>query len=117
MKAMLKSAREAQGLKTVDLARLAGIDKALISKFESGDRMPTFEQLQKLSELLSIDFEQLHLKWLTLKILAVSGRDAIGKKALEAAVQELSGSVTSEVPTEKLLQELEVLKNMILKNK
>lgn len=117
MKSMLKSAREAKGLKTVDLARLAGLDKALISKFESGDRMPTLDQLKKLSGLLSIDFESLHLKWLTLKILAVSGQDAIGKKALESALQELSGSAANEVPTEKLLQELEVLKNMILKNK
>lgn len=117
MKALLKSAREAKGIGTVDLARLSGIDKALISKFESGDRMPTLKQIEKFSQLLSIDFDKLHLAWLTEKILHVSGRDAIAKKALEAALNELSDVETAEIPTEKLLQELEVLKNMILKSK
>jgi transcriptional regulator with XRE-family HTH domain len=51
---LLKEARE-QKLKTREVAQLVGIDQALISKFESGIRRPTKEQVIKL--LLEIDFE------------------------------------------------------------
>ena len=49
MKALLKNAREQKGLKTREVAQLLGIDQALISKFESGSRKPTREQVIKLA--------------------------------------------------------------------
>jgi transcriptional regulator with XRE-family HTH domain len=39
MKTLLKEARELKGLKR-EVAQLVGIDQALISKFESGNRGP-----------------------------------------------------------------------------
>ena len=48
MKSLLKNAREQKGLKTRELAQLSGIDQALISKFESGARKPTKDQIVKL---------------------------------------------------------------------
>jgi transcriptional regulator with XRE-family HTH domain len=39
MKTLLKEARELKGLKR-EVAQLVGIDQALISKFESGNRSP-----------------------------------------------------------------------------
>jgi transcriptional regulator with XRE-family HTH domain len=46
MKTLLKEARELKGLKTREVAQLVGIDQALISKFESGNRRPTKEQVE-----------------------------------------------------------------------
>jgi transcriptional regulator with XRE-family HTH domain len=47
-----------KGLKR-EVAQLVGIDQALISKFESGNRRPTKEQVVKLAILLEIDFESI----------------------------------------------------------
>jgi transcriptional regulator with XRE-family HTH domain len=47
-----------KGLKKREVAQLVGIDQALISKFESGIRRPTKEQV-KLAILLEIDFESI----------------------------------------------------------
>ena len=48
MKNLLKEAREIKGFKTREVAQLLGIDQALISKFESGSRKPTKDQVIKL---------------------------------------------------------------------
>jgi transcriptional regulator with XRE-family HTH domain len=53
-----------KGLKTREVAQLVGIDQALISKFESGNRRPTKEQVVKLAILLEIDFESIMVSWL-----------------------------------------------------
>ncbi len=50
MHQMLKIAREQKGLKTREVAQLLGIDQALISKFETGNRKPTRDQLVKLAQ-------------------------------------------------------------------
>jgi transcriptional regulator with XRE-family HTH domain len=68
MKTLLKEARELKGLKNERVAQLAGIDQALISKFESGNRRPTKEQVVKLAILLEIDFESI-MVWLKEKII------------------------------------------------
>ena len=52
MKTLLKNAREQKNLKTREVAQILGIDQALISKFESGTRKPTREQVAKLAALL-----------------------------------------------------------------
>jgi transcriptional regulator with XRE-family HTH domain len=64
MKTLLKNARELKGLKTREVAQLLGIDQALISKFESGTRKPTREQVVKLASLLEIDLETIMVVWL-----------------------------------------------------
>jgi transcriptional regulator with XRE-family HTH domain len=46
------------------VAQLLGIDQALISKFESGTRKPTREQVVKLITLLDIDLETIMVAWL-----------------------------------------------------
>jgi transcriptional regulator with XRE-family HTH domain len=59
MKSLLKNAREQKGLKTREVAQIVSIDQALISKFETGLRKPTKDQIIKLSTLLEIDHETL----------------------------------------------------------
>jgi transcriptional regulator with XRE-family HTH domain len=50
-KTLLKMQENKKGSKP-EVAQLLGIDQALISKFESGTRKPTREQVVKLATLL-----------------------------------------------------------------
>ncbi|MBB4802908.1 transcriptional regulator with XRE-family HTH domain [Flavobacterium nitrogenifigens] len=118
MKSLLKNAREQKGLKTRELAQLAGIDQALISKFESGTRKPTKDQIIKLSQLLEIDYETLMVAWLKEKILYEIGDEEFALKALLLAEQEiqknkkdLNSLLLSSF--ESVLNEIELLKNKI----
>lgn len=118
MKTLLKNAREQKGLKTREVAQLLSIDQALISKFESGTRKPTKEQISKLSQLLDIDFETLMIAWLKEKILYEIGDEEFALKALLVVEQEIKTNkkVISHgglLTIQSILDEIEVLKKQI----
>ncbi|HLF51784.1 Fic family protein [Flavobacterium sp.] len=115
MKTLLKNAREQKGLKTREVAQLLGIDQALISKFESGTRKPTKEQIIKLASLLEIDFETIMVAWLKEKILYEIGQDEFALKALKVAEDEIkyvrsSSSKKISKTLQTILDEIDVLK-------
>lgn len=115
MKSLLKNAREAKGFKTRELAQLADIDQALISKFESGTRKPTKEQISKLAQLLEIDYETLMIAWLKEKILYEIGDEEFALKALLLAEQEIQNNkkkINSVLLSsfQLILDEIEILK-------
>ncbi|MBQ0908872.1 helix-turn-helix domain-containing protein [Flavobacterium sp. F-328] len=89
MHQMLKLARVQKGLKTREVAQLLGIDQALISKFETGNRKPTKDQLVKLAHLLEIDIEKIVILWLKDKILNEINNEEWAMQALQLAQQEL----------------------------
>jgi len=70
MKTLLKTYRELKQYKTKELAHFTGIDQALISKFESGKRIPTKAQVIKLSEVLEIPLDKILPEWVKEKVLA-----------------------------------------------
>ncbi|MBE8724161.1 helix-turn-helix domain-containing protein [Flavobacterium hungaricum] len=118
MKSLLKNAREQKGFKTRELAQLANIDQALISKFESGARKPTKDQITKLSQLLDIDYETLMIAWLKEKILYEIGDEEFALKALLLAEQEIQKNkkeIDSEIISSNqiILDEIEKLKNQL----
>ena len=118
MKTLLKNAREQKGLKTREVAQLLGIDQALISKFESGTRKPTREQISKLSQLLEIDFETLMIAWLKEKILYEIGDDEFALKALKVAEDEIKynkaiSNLKISTSLEKILKEIDILKDKL----
>ncbi|MET0760015.1 MAG: Fic family protein [Flavobacterium sp.] len=115
MKTLLKNAREQKGLKTREVAQLLGIDQALISKFESGTRKPTKEQIIKLASLLEIDFETIMVAWLKEKILYEIGQDEFALKALKVAEDEIkyirsSSSKKISKTLQTVLDEIDILK-------
>ncbi|MFV8373070.1 Fic family protein [Flavobacterium sp. LB2P74] len=115
MKTLLKNAREQKGLKTREVAQLLGIDQALISKFESGTRKPTREQVIKLASLLEIDLETIMVIWLKEKILYEIGHDEFALKALMVAEEEIrsqSKPSKKKISTtlQKILDEIDTLK-------
>ncbi|MEY4433790.1 MAG: hypothetical protein RLZZ44_1924 [Bacteroidota bacterium] len=99
MKTLIKNAREQKGLKTRELAHLLGIDQALISKFESGTRKPTKEQVAKIATTLDIDYETLMVAWLKEKILYEIGQDEFALKALRVAEDEIRYVATNNTKT------------------
>ena len=112
---LLKNAREQKGLKTREVAQILGIDQALISKFESGTRKPTREQVVKLSTLLEIDLETIMVAWLKEKILNEIGHDEFALKALLVAEEEIRYQgkfLKKKIPStlQKILDEIDVLK-------
>jgi Fic family protein/DNA-binding XRE family transcriptional regulator len=118
MKTLLKNAREQKGLKTREVAQLLGIDQALISKFESGTRKPTRDQVIKLASLLEIDLETIMVVWLKEKILYEIGQDEFALKALLVAEQEiryLSKPSKKRLSTtlQKILDEIDALKTKL----
>ena len=118
MKSLLKNGREKKGLKTREVAQLLSIDQALISKFESGTRKPTKEQVIKLAELLEIDYETLIIAWLKEKILNEIENEEFALKALTAVEQELKykksvSKIELSNTLEKKLKEIDALKNKL----
>ena len=92
MNRLLKNARERKKLKTREVAQIIGIDQALISKFESGSRKPTKDQIIKLASLLEIDLETIMIAWLKEKILYEIGNDDFALKAMNLVREETERS-------------------------
>jgi Fic family protein len=115
MKNLLKNAREQKGLKTREVAQLLSIDQALVSKFESGTRKPTREQITKLAALLEINFETLMTVWLKEKIIYEIGQEEFALQALKDAEVEIkslriSSANKISAQLQKLLDEIDRLK-------
>jgi Fic family protein/DNA-binding XRE family transcriptional regulator len=115
MKNLLKNAREQKQLKTRELSQLLGIDQALISKFESGSRKPTKEQVIKLAAILEIDYETIMITWLKEKIIYEIGDENLALQALSQAQEEIknhrNGSLNSvSKALQQLLDEIDAIK-------
>ncbi|MDR6968251.1 Fic family protein/DNA-binding XRE family transcriptional regulator [Flavobacterium arsenatis] len=117
MKTLLKNAREKKGLKSRELALLLDVDQALISKFESGSRKPTREQVVKLASILDIDLEILMVAWLKEKILYELKDEEFAIKAMMVAEEEMRYYATpkKKVSTslKKMLDEIDNLKSKL----
>ena len=54
---IIKNNREKTNLSQIELANKTGINRAMISKIESGKYMPSIEQLEILEETLNFSIE------------------------------------------------------------
>lgn len=118
MKTLLKNAREEKGIKTRELAQLLGIDQALISKFESGSRKPTKEQVAKLAQVLDLDYETLMVAWLKERILYEIGTDELALKAMMLAEEQIKYNVSFVRKSisknlQNILNDIDALKNKL----
>jgi len=87
---LLKSRRKILGLKSRELAQLVGVDQALISKFENGERLPTENQIKKLEQFLKIEGNQLTVLWLKEKILIELNQHPKASEAIQLVREELA---------------------------
>jgi Fic family protein len=118
MKTQLKNARESKNLKIKEVAIAMSVDPALVSKWESGGRKPTKEQVIKLAEILEIDTEKLLIEWMSEVILYEIGNDDLALKAMQLAeekvkfvLKENSRSVSKSLS--KILKEIDTLKKKL----
>ncbi|MBI1838440.1 MAG: Fic family protein [Flavobacteriia bacterium] len=90
MKTLIKNARINKGLKTRELAQLLAIDQALVSKFESGTRKPTREQVKQLAHFLDIPLEEILPLWIKEKILYEIQDEEFASQALTLVQEEIA---------------------------
>ena len=115
MKHLLKNARIQKAIKTSELARQTTIDPALISKFESGSRYPTRDQVLKLSQFLDIDYDTLMMLWIKEKIRNEYGNNPIFLKAISEILIENNYAMpaSNEPKIDSILEEMERLKDKL----
>lgn len=115
LKNLLKTAREKKGFKTRELAKLIGIDQALVSKYENGSRIPPQQQLARISQLLDIGPETLFVAWIKEKISLEYGNDQLVLKALSELLHEngYTVPVSNEPKIDSILEEMEKLKDKL----
>lgn len=89
MKTIIKKARTEKKLMVREVAQLLGIDQALVSKFESGTRKPTREQVIQLANILDLNAEKLLIEWMKEKIIYEIGDDDLALKAIIAAEKQI----------------------------
>jgi Fic family protein len=111
MKVLIKNSREAKNLKIKDIANALGIDPALVSKWESGTRKPTKDQVLKLASVLEIDTEKLLIEWMSEIILYEIGNDDLALQAMQLAEEKVKLEIQKRtVPMSKSL--LKILKDI-----
>jgi Fic family protein/DNA-binding XRE family transcriptional regulator len=116
MKELIKTYREAKGMLIREVAQAIGTDQALVSKFESGKRRPTREQLGKLAEALEIPYDELLVAWLKEGIVRDLYAEPMAMEALKAAEEEIryrrsaSHSSGYGADLEHILQKIDLLK-------
>ncbi|MCZ8170059.1 Helix-turn-helix [Flavobacterium fontis] len=114
---LLKQGREASGLSTRALAHQSGIDQALISKFENGNRIPTQAQARLLAELLGIALQPVLVAWYRVKLLHLIDFNPEAIEAITGILEEkglnLAKSAEKEAQIASILSEIDLLKNRL----
>lgn len=93
MKTLIKNKRKELHLKINELAAMLRIDATLLSRFESGQRIPTKAQVIQLAQALDIPQQELVQLWMRDRILAEYG----GESGLDKALLMVHEVVTSYI--------------------
>lgn len=114
MKELLKNARIAKGLLVREVAAALKIDQALVSKFESGNRIPTEDQILSLATILEIPQDDLIAVWLKEKVFSEVKNYSIAPRALQMVQEQLQSYHPTRVvlsnEVENVIDEIEALK-------
>jgi transcriptional regulator with XRE-family HTH domain len=116
VKELLKEARNSKQLSTRKLSELTTIDQALISKFESGTRIPTKIQIQKLATVLNLNLKNTLVAWYKVKFLHEFELNSFVVQALTELLKEKGFDVVKSENKEEInsiLDEIEILKNKL----
>jgi Fic family protein len=114
MKSIIKSARLQKGLRIREIAQKLNIDSSLVSKFESGVRTPTREQVIKIAHLLDLDAHDLLVDWLSSQVISQIGYGNFALEVLSVAEDKVKFFTKSELKVANnlvsILQEIDDLK-------
>jgi len=116
MKDLLKNARVNKNIGTRQLAALVNIDPAIISKFESGQRIPTEKQIIDLAIQLEIDLNTLKVAWYKQKIKHQIDFNPQSIQAIKEILKEKGIELkanSKETQIAEILSEIENLKTKL----
>ncbi len=82
---VLKELRSASKRSTKEVSTNLKIDSSLLSRFETGDRIPTKIQLQKIAKYYKVPLENLMVTWLSEKIYKEIVHEDFALQALQVA--------------------------------
>lgn len=117
---LLKEYRLKKKMLVKELAADTGVDATLLSRYESGERLPTEVVLNKLSEVLAIPEKQVKKHWLAEKILEQIKNYPEGEEALlmvEESMVAYKKATKTAMPAalKQLLKEADALKKELRK--
>jgi Fic family protein len=116
MKAMIKNRRKELKLKINELAAILRVDATLLSRFESGQRIPTKSQVIQLAEALDLPKEVLLQYWLRDRILADYGQEdglEVALTLVQEVMTEYANAQDPVVLTPHLDKKLEQLTKLL----
>lgn len=87
---LLKELRQNKQLSIKETANAINIDNSLLSRFESGSRRPTKEQLISLANLYQVSPKELILQWLSEKLYHEIKDEEYGLEALQLAESRIA---------------------------
>lgn len=82
---LIREKREMKGFLLREVSTQIGIDTAILSKIERGERKATKEQIIKLADILEIDKSLILTQYLSEKILYEIQNEDFGIEALKVA--------------------------------
>jgi transcriptional regulator with XRE-family HTH domain len=82
---LIREKREMKGFLLREVSTQIGIDTAILSKIERGERKATKEQIIKLADILEIDKSLILTQYLSEKILYEIQNEDFGMEALKVA--------------------------------
>ena len=107
MKNLLKNARLKKGLKMKELAAALNVDQALVSKFESGKRLPTETQVRLLARELDLPLNDLLTAWLKERVLGEIKDYPVAMDVISLLQEEMAKyNVAKKRPTSKRIQKI-----------
>ena len=103
----IRKLREEKQLPLRAVAAVLGIDLAILSKIERGQRKPTREQVVKLAGYFKVKENDLLVAWLSDKLVYEVEEEEMGLKALQVAeekVQYITQAITNKTSIIKLIK-------------
>ena len=86
---IIKKARKDNNLILRRVGNELDIDKAILSKFERGERNPTKEQVEKFANFYRLNKDELVIAWLSDKITYNLKNEKLAEEALKVAEQKI----------------------------
>ena len=86
---ILRVLREENGMQLYNAQEASGIEATLLSRIETGKRLPTVEQINRLAHIYQVDEKKLLIQWESDRILATVEHPDIVIEALRVAREKL----------------------------
>lgn len=102
----IRDARIAKAFKIREVAEVLKVDASLVSKFETGARKPTRDQLIKLANLLDLDAHELLIDWMSNQIVENIGYGNFALEVLSVAEDKVRYYKKNEIKTQNDLSNI-----------